>query len=494
MRFENDWEATAAARRVTIVDQLDDNLDWTTFEQSKIDFGDHVIDVPPGLTHFETSLAVDGWTWNATDGWHTGETPLIVDIIADCNTATGEINWSMECYDPETGYPPLDPYAGFLPPNDEAGETYRGEGQFNYTIMPDPGLPTGMQITNMADIVFDYNPVIPTLEVLNTIDAAAPSSIVTALPEETTDYPFTVEWSGQDDPNGSGIATYDIYLSVDGEPFSIWLDDTTDTSGVLNGQPGSTYAFYSIATDNVGYVEDAPAEADATTTIPVAIPLPPTIGVVTAATVTLVDLGKGNVGSVEHAVFEEITDRWVALDGQLGMTPAWQPADAWTDTLVWCGLQGGMQYLFKSKARSDAMVETELGEAAAVIMSPAGDANGDGEITTADEVLIEDAMGATPGQPTWDPRADLDGDGVVTAADLAIVKVARLDTDFDDDADLIDFARLQVCFTGSDAGPPQFGCGNFDYDNDGDVDADDLPVFIGCLTGPEALIDANCID
>ena len=70
VRFENDWEATASARRVTIVDQLDVDLDWTTFEQGKIDFGENVIQVPPGLTHFETTLAVDGWTWNATEGWH----------------------------------------------------------------------------------------------------------------------------------------------------------------------------------------------------------------------------------------------------------------------------------------------------------------------------------------------------------------------------------------------------------------------------------------
>ncbi len=78
---------------------------------------------------------------------------------------------------------------------------------------------------------------------------------------------FNVAWSGQDDAGGSGIASYDVFVSVDGGEFSLWLDDTTDTSAAYIGEMGSRYAFYSVATDNVGHEETAPPTADAETFI-----------------------------------------------------------------------------------------------------------------------------------------------------------------------------------------------------------------------------------
>ena len=38
---------------------------------------------------------------------------------------------------------------------------------------------------------------------------------------------FTVNWSGQDDQGGSGIFTYDVYVSDNGGVFTLLLDDTT---------------------------------------------------------------------------------------------------------------------------------------------------------------------------------------------------------------------------------------------------------------------------
>ena len=54
---------------------------------------------------------------------------------------------------------------------------------------------------------------------------------------------------------------------------SAWLTGTTDTSATFTGQIGHTYAFYSIATDNVGNAEAAPATADTQTQVGV----PPTV-------------------------------------------------------------------------------------------------------------------------------------------------------------------------------------------------------------------------
>ncbi|MBE9061111.1 pre-peptidase C-terminal domain-containing protein [cf. Phormidesmis sp. LEGE 11477] len=66
--------------------------------------------------------------------------------------------------------------------------------------------------------------------------------------------------------DGSGIATYDIYVSVNDGDYELWLDNTADTTVTYTGEAGRTYQFYSVAKDNVGYTEDAPRTADATTT------------------------------------------------------------------------------------------------------------------------------------------------------------------------------------------------------------------------------------
>ena len=94
------------------------------------------------------------------------------------------------------------------------------------------------------------------------VDATPPESRVLPLPS-TTDAEFVVEWTGQDEPGGSGLAHFDIYYAVDGDAYVIWLNDTTKTSSLFPGRPGHTYSFYSVATDNEGNVELPPEVADA---------------------------------------------------------------------------------------------------------------------------------------------------------------------------------------------------------------------------------------
>jgi hypothetical protein len=102
---------------------------------------------------------------------------------------------------------------------------------------------------------------------LVTIDAAGPTSSVDPLPPETGTATFTVSWSGADDPGGSGIGSYDIFVSDNGGPFTAWLTATTATSAEFTGQFGHTYSFFSVATDNVGYREVTPTGAQASTTL-----------------------------------------------------------------------------------------------------------------------------------------------------------------------------------------------------------------------------------
>ncbi|WP_165235209.1 Ig-like domain-containing protein, partial [Aquisphaera insulae] len=103
-------------------------------------------------------------------------------------------------------------------------------------------------------------------------DVLAPTSSVTALPAITRAESFLVEWSGQDNAGGSGIAAYDILVSVDGGAFSPWLTGTTSTSATYLGAQGHAYGFYSVATDRAGNREASPGTADASTQIPELVP------------------------------------------------------------------------------------------------------------------------------------------------------------------------------------------------------------------------------
>ncbi|MEE9296032.1 MAG: hypothetical protein V3W34_13865 [Phycisphaerae bacterium] len=67
---------------------------------------------------------------------------------------------------------------------------------------------------------------------------------------------------------------------------------------------------------------------------------------------------------------------------------------------------------------------------------------------------------------------------------LVTLVCATADADGDGDADWADFAEMQICFTGSDAGPISPGCEVFDFDLDNDVDVIDFMHFINAATGP----------
>ncbi len=97
-------------------------------------------------------------------------------------------------------------------------------------------------------------------------ESVPPSSQVSSLPAASYSE-IPISWSGSDNPGGSGLAFYDIYVSVDGGPFASWLQHSDQTGSVYSGQLGHKYAFYSVATDNAGNREDAPLTADAQTTV-----------------------------------------------------------------------------------------------------------------------------------------------------------------------------------------------------------------------------------
>jgi len=268
--FENDPTATAPAQDVTITDQLDTtDLNTRTFQLTGIGWGDMVLSIPAGSQYYEATVPM---TYN-------GQT-FDVDVEAGIHTATGQVYATFTSIDPNTELPP-DVLTGFLPPEDGTG---RGEGYVSYTIQPKAGLATGTAITNVALVTFDQNIAIATDEVddgdptkgidsskeaLVTIDSVAPTSSVGPLPPTESTPSFPVTWSGQDNNGGSGVASYDVYVSDNGGPHTLWQSDTTQTSATFDGIDGHAYAFYSVATDNVGNVEAIPTSAEATTVVDV---------------------------------------------------------------------------------------------------------------------------------------------------------------------------------------------------------------------------------
>ncbi len=97
-------------------------------------------------------------------------------------------------------------------------------------------------------------------------DTNAPSSIIAQLPAESSAL-IPVSWSGTDNPGGRGLATFDVFVSIDGAPFIRWIWETIDRSAVFQGAVGKTYSFYSVGTDAAGNREEAPLTADAWTTV-----------------------------------------------------------------------------------------------------------------------------------------------------------------------------------------------------------------------------------
>ncbi len=266
IRFENLASATAAAAQVVVTHTLDDDLDLHSFALGEIGFGGayglatFTVTVPGGRAVYSARLDL-----RATLG-------IFADVSAELNLATRVVTWTLTAIDPLTGDIPADPARGLLPPNDATG---RGEGYVTFIVRAKPGTPSGSRIDAQARIVFDNNAPIDTPAVFNTVDAGPPTSAVNPLPTQTTTPAFVVSWAGQDEPGGSGLATYDVYVSVDGGAYTLWLDNTTLTSAVYAGDVGRTYRFFSTATDLVGYEELPPAMEDAIVTVVSSPPVSP---------------------------------------------------------------------------------------------------------------------------------------------------------------------------------------------------------------------------
>ena len=95
-------------------------------------------------------------------------------------------------------------------------------------------------------------------------DTLPPTSVVASLPPTGTGG-FEVRWSGED--LGSGIASYDVWISEGGGPLQPWITATTAISASFTDAYSSTYGFAVSARDRAGNEEAVPATPDTITVV-----------------------------------------------------------------------------------------------------------------------------------------------------------------------------------------------------------------------------------
>lgn len=284
VEFENLPTATATVQKVVVTTQLDPNLDWRTFRFAEIGIGKVRIPVPQNqafvLARFPMGDSQPG---------------VLCDIVGGLDIATGQVQVTLTATDSQTGEQPNSALLGLLPPEDGTGA---GKGYVRYSIFPSSSAPTGTRIGAAASITFDSQPPIVTDTIFNTVDAGIPTSKVDDLPADSPTT-FLVSWTGADDPNGSGLASFDIWVSDNDDPYQLLIAGTTAASASFTGAQGHTYRFYSIARDLAGNVEAPPDAPDAITSIgnPATVLTVPDVGLVVGQTGNLTAiLTAGGVG------------------------------------------------------------------------------------------------------------------------------------------------------------------------------------------------------
>lgn len=251
--FENDSAAGLSAQTIVLVDTLDTSkFDLSTFRFTSVTLGEHVISLPSPHLSFLRNINL------------INEYGIIARVTGQLDTLNGVVTWTMRTIDPGTGQVTTDPAAGFLPPDTIPPI---GQGNVGFSVRLQPEVTHLDSVSNLATIIFDYNPPMPTPTWTCVVDTIKPNSNVLPLPENSLSSTFLVDWQGNDD--FSGVQGYRVKVSTNGGSWQSWISSSDTTAALFEGQPGNTYAFYTLAIDSAGNVEDPPVLADATTYLPV---------------------------------------------------------------------------------------------------------------------------------------------------------------------------------------------------------------------------------
>ena len=139
--FEND--GSAAAQDVTVTEQLDPNLDWSTFQLGSFGFGTVNVTIPAGLTQYQTTVS-----YQNTDG-----SSAECAVTSTSTSRPASLTVTFTSLDPVTGQAPTGVFDGFLYPESES--PVGSDGYVQYTVQPKAGLATGTTINQQASVVFD---------------------------------------------------------------------------------------------------------------------------------------------------------------------------------------------------------------------------------------------------------------------------------------------------------------------------------------------------
>jgi hypothetical protein len=239
--FENDPAlAQAAAAKVIINLPVSPNVSISSFRLGSFGVGDTVFEVPSNSATYSQRLDL-----RESKG-------IFLDVVAGIDVINKNAFWVFQSIDPANGLPVSDPEKGFLPVNDK--DLHNGEGYVSYSWKPGYNVKTGDLITAQAEIIFDLNESIKTNFHTNQVDAHPPSSGIKELPPVLNTLEIPIIFNGEDDPNGSGIQNYFLYIAENGGDFiSYGQFDTTQI--IYAGQLGKYYNFFSRAVDNTGNLE-----------------------------------------------------------------------------------------------------------------------------------------------------------------------------------------------------------------------------------------------
>jgi len=240
INFENDAEeATFPAQEVWIRDTLDINVfDINTFNAGIISIGSRVIETPPNRQNFT-------WTVDMKPQMN-----LKTKVTLNLDKNKGVAEWYFKTIDPATGELPVEATDGFLPPNNDDGD---GQGFVMFTIKLKDELPDNVVVANKAEIIFDYNDPIITDEWINKKDIIPPTSTMFKPANQTGE--IELNWQGEDNPGGSGIYCYDVFVNKNNDGYIQIQNKTPNTSMTFTVENGIKYEFYTLATDSAGNIE-----------------------------------------------------------------------------------------------------------------------------------------------------------------------------------------------------------------------------------------------
>ncbi len=241
IKFENDpIFATAPAQRVMVTHAFDEDINPFSFRLGSFGFGDFSFEVPENVAFYQKRLDL------------RDEIGLFVDVVAGLNVTTQTAFWTFESIDPVTGLLPIDPLNGFLPVNDTI--TRGGEGFMNFSVRPKLPGTTGDTIHATAAIIFDINEPLITNTWTNLIDALPPTTELAPIEPVRLSKLIELQVSGVDDPGGSGLSYYELWVSANGSVFQKYEQTIPDSVStyVFEGEYGTTYAFYVLGVDRTG--------------------------------------------------------------------------------------------------------------------------------------------------------------------------------------------------------------------------------------------------